>query len=514
MNASAGGRVFFSSTGRSLIYEDVVDLTIVGVDIGSSTSHLVFSRITLERLDSRYVIAGREVTHESKILLTPYCDPVTIDADALGRFIEDSFRAARISPDDIDTGALILTGVAVRRRNARAVGELFAAQAGKFVAVSAGDALEAVMAAHGSGAVARSIRDQATVMNVDIGGGTSKIAVARAGELVGSTAIDVGARLVVLDREGRLERIEETGRAFLDSCGIAADVGDLLSPEDQNKMAEQMAGHLFAAMRGGDLAPDTAALLRLPPLADDHEIDLVTFSGGVSQFIYNESTEAFGDLGALLGEAVRQRVAEWGPRLARGAETIRATVIGASQYTVQVSGSTIYLSAPDVVPVRNVAAVAPTLELSQDSVDEGQVAAAVEAALARLELAHGEQPVALCLRWAGSATFQRLNALARGLVAGVEPVLAHGHPLILVADSDIGGLLGIHCREELRLSNPIISIDGIALKEFDFIDIGALLEQTGAVPVVIKSLVFPGETPAARHGTRPAASAALSGAGQ
>ena len=155
---------------------------------------------------------------------------------------------------------------------------------------------------------------------------------------------------------------------------------------------------------------------------------------------------------------------------------------------------------PDVVPVRNVAAIAPALDLSGEAIAERQVAAAVGAALARLELDDGRQPVALCLRWQGSATFQRLDALARGLLAGLEPVLVRGHPLILVADSDIGGLIGIHCREELALANDIISIDGIALKEFDFVDIGALLEQTGAVPVAIKSLVFPGEAAASLGG--------------
>jgi ethanolamine utilization protein EutA len=496
---TAGGRIFFSSTHRSLVEEDVVELRSVGVDIGSSTSHLVFSRITLERLDSRYVISGREVTHESNILLTPYLDTVTIDAEALGRFIEESFRAARMKPEDIDTGALILTGVAVRRRNARAVGELFASQAGKFVAVSAGDALEAVMSAHGSGAAAMSIREGATVMNADIGGGTAKIAVARGGEVVESTALDVGARLLVLDEEGRLARIEEAGRFFLDACGIRAELGDRLAPEDRRRLADHMADHLFAAMRGGALPAETARLLRLPPLSGGNSVDIITFSGGVSQYVYGVTEEGFGDLGAELDAAVRERVQDWGPRLTRGAETIRATVIGASQYTVQVSGSTIYLSSEDVVPVRNVAAIAPHLDLSGEDIDADGIAGAVGAALARLELSDGRQPVALCLRWAGSATFQRLDALARGLAAGLEPVLDSGHPLILVADTDIGGLLGIHCRKELGLQSPIISIDGIALKEFDFVDIGALLEQTGAVPVVIKSLVFPGEAAVGRQ---------------
>jgi ethanolamine utilization protein EutA (predicted chaperonin) len=172
-----GGRIFFSSTGRTLAEEDEICLLTVGVDIGSSTSHLVFSRIVLERLDSRYVVSERETFYQSDILLTPYAAADEIDAAALGAFIARQYADAKVDPDEIDTGALILTGVAVRRRNARAIGELFAAQAGKLVAVSAGDSLEAVLAAYGSGAVARSIREQATVMNVDVGGGTAKVAV-------------------------------------------------------------------------------------------------------------------------------------------------------------------------------------------------------------------------------------------------------------------------------------------------------------------------------------------------
>src|SRR5881409_1973137 len=182
-----GGRIFFSSTGRSLVDEDEVVILSVGVDIGSSTSHLVFSRIVLERLDSRYVVSTREAFYQSDIHLTPYSAGEEIDATALGAFIARQYEDANIDPDEIDTGALILTGVAVRRRNARNIGELFARQAGKMVAVSAGDSLETVMAAHGSGAVARSIRDGAAVMNVDVGGGTSKIAVCHDGAVVAIT---------------------------------------------------------------------------------------------------------------------------------------------------------------------------------------------------------------------------------------------------------------------------------------------------------------------------------------
>src|SRR5258706_11824464 len=187
-DAPAGGRVFFSSVRRSLEIEDEIRLESVGVDIGSSTSHLVFSRLVLERLDDRYVVSERKLVHESEVLLTPFvenaAEGTTIDAAALGRFIDTQYELARVDPGAIDTGALILTGVAVRRGNARAIGELFASQAGKFVSVSAGDALQATLAAFRSGAFARSIREPARVMNVDIGGGTFQIPRCQAGDVL------------------------------------------------------------------------------------------------------------------------------------------------------------------------------------------------------------------------------------------------------------------------------------------------------------------------------------------
>src|SRR6266508_1450797 len=246
-----GGRVFFSSTGRSLVDEDEIVVLSVGVDIGSSTSHLVFSRIVLERLDSRYVVTTRETFYQSDILLTPYASEgeEAIDAAKLGAFIERQYKDAKVDPDEIDTGALILTGVAVRRSNARKIGELFARQAGKMVAVSAGDNLETVMAAYGSGAVARSIRDRATVMNVDVGGGTSKIAVCVDGRVTELTALDVGARLVCLDAEGRIVRVEEAGRRFGAELGISLEVGAQLAPASARALAGRVSARRSQAIR-------------------------------------------------------------------------------------------------------------------------------------------------------------------------------------------------------------------------------------------------------------------------
>jgi ethanolamine utilization protein EutA len=502
MTEAEGGRIFFSSKGRTLEGEDEIVILSVGVDIGSSTSHLVFSRIVLERLDSRYVVTTRETFYESDILLTPYTEEETIDAEKLGAFIQKQYGFAKVEPDEIDTGALILTGVAVRRKNARAIADLFAAQTGKLVAVSAGDSLETVMAAYGSGAVQRSARNKAIVMNIDIGGGTSKIAVCAGGKVIDLTAVDVGARLVVTGADGRITRMEEAGRQFAAELGLNLDIGATLKPEDARALAARMAERLFDAMRGDSPKVGASSLLRLDPLAHRGDIDEVTICGGVSEFVYGREKRSFGDLGLLLGQEIRARIEAWGPRLEKPSEGIRATVIGASQYTTQVSGSTIYVWPLEILPLRNVPVIAPDMRINGEEIDAKEVADAIKTVLKRLDLADGEKPVAVFAPWRGSATFTRLDAFCRGIVDGLADVLAHGHPIVLVGDGDVGGLTGIHMREELGLNFPVVSIDGLELKEFDFIDIGAILDTSGAVPVVIKSLIFPATAALGKAGVK------------
>ncbi|HEX9219224.1 MAG TPA: ethanolamine ammonia-lyase reactivating factor EutA, partial [Gemmatimonadaceae bacterium] len=363
---------------------------------------------------------------------------------------------------------------------------------GKFVSVSAGDALEAALAAFGSGAAARSIRQSARVMNVDVGGGTSKIAVCESGEITELTVVDIGARIVSLDAEGRVKRIEEAGRRFAAEVGLTLEIGKKPDANGLNRMIEHMADRLFEVVSQSALHAATSALLRLEPLRGERKPDLVIFSGGVSEYIYGREYHAFGDLGPQLARAVLARVKAWGPRIEESDQGIRATVVGASQYTIQVSGSTIFVAPQSALPLRNLPVITPALPLDDDALDCHKIADAVQTALRRLDLHEGEQTVALCYRWSKSATFARLDSFCRGVTTGLAKALDRGLPLVLVGDGDIGGLIGIHCLEETRLPNAIVSIDGIVLKEFDFIDIGALLETSGAVPVVIKSLVFPG----------------------
>jgi ethanolamine utilization protein EutA len=486
-----GGRIFFSNAGRSLEVEDEISLLSVGVDIGSSTSHLVFSRLVMERLDNRYVVAKREIVHQSEVLLTPYTEDRAIDVTALGGFITRQYELAKIDPATIDTGALILTGVAVRRRNARAIGELFAAQAGKFVALSAGDALEANLAAYGSGAVARSIRDGIPVMNMDIGGGTTKIALCDDGRVADITAIDVGARVIALDTGGRVQRIEEAGQRFAGELGVTLAIGEKPPAGALERIVERMADRLLEAIGGALMSDATASLLRLDPLHNPKKPAELTFSGGVSEFIYGRESKTFGDLGPLLAKAIVRRIEGWGVPIQPSVEGIRATVVGASQYTVQVSGSTIFVQPQDTLPLRNVPVIVPALDLEPDELDGEGIARAIQQALRRVDLDRHESPVAMFYRWQGSATFARLDAFARAVAKGMAQFVSRGLPLVLVGEGDVGGLIGIHYAEEVKLKTPVVSIDGITMSELDFIDIGAILEASGAVPVVIKSLVFP-----------------------
>ena len=216
----------------------------------------------------------------------------------------------------------------------------------------------------------------------------------------------------------------------------------------------------------------------------------------MSEFIYGNETQKFGDLGPLLAAEIRARVEAFCPHLEPSIEGIRATVVGASQYTVQLSGSTIYrVAARRAAAAQRAGDRAGRCRSSGEIIDPAAVARATQTMLKRLDLAGGEQPVAVFVPWQGSATFQRLDAFCKGVVEGLSGVLKSGHPLVLAGDGDVGGLLGIHLHEEMKLANPVVSIDGLELKEFDYIDIGTMLESSGAVPVVIKSLIFPAAGP-------------------
>ncbi|NIO10403.1 MAG: ethanolamine utilization protein EutA, partial [Deltaproteobacteria bacterium] len=348
--------------------------------------------------------------------------------------------------------------------------------------MSAGDSLEAIMAAHGSGAVAFSAEGPRTILNVDMGGGTVKFAICRDGRILETAAINIGARLVVVDGEERVIAVEEAGQRLAERLGLKLKIGDPVGSEEMKALAVHMVEQLLPVIRLESLPPSTRELLRTPPMDYQGDVHGIVFSGGVSEFIYDREGHSFGDLGPLLATQLRERLPE-ATQVLKPVAGIRATVIGASQYTVQVSGSTIYISSLNAVPVRNMPVIRPQLPLD-DEIDSNAVAGAIEGALRRFDLNQTDNPVAIMVEWTGSATFHRLNSLCRGIVDGLSEVLRRDHPVVLVSDGDIGGLLGIHIKEEVKVPQPVISIDGIQLNEFDFVDIGNFIPSSGAVPVI------------------------------
>ena len=289
-----------------------IELTTVGIDIGSSTSHLMFSRLHLQRLgqflSSRYVVVNREALYRSEILLTPYRPDYTIDADSLGNFIANAYQQAGLTHDDIDSGAIILTGEAIKRSNARAIADLFATQAGKFVCASAGHNLECILAANGSGGVALSRDPVQTVLNIDIGGGTSKFALINNGKVLETAAINVGGRLVALDADRKVIRVEHAAHMVADSLGINLKIDEVLSKEDEVKIADRLAECLFELANRQKLTPLAQALMLTPELTLDLPVDVVTFSGGVSEYIYERENTDYGDLALALAAGVRERI--------------------------------------------------------------------------------------------------------------------------------------------------------------------------------------------------------------
>jgi ethanolamine utilization protein EutA len=479
---------------------DNVRLTTVGVDVGSSTSHLLFARLHLQRLteslSSRFVVVQREVLHRSPILLTPYRSDGLIDVDALEVFVHSAYSQAGLEPGQVDTGAVILTGAALERANARAVAELFAGGGGKFVCASAGHNLEGILAAHGSGAVALSAERGDTLLHVDIGGGTTKLALVHAGEVVRTAAIHVGGRLVAVDADDRLTRIEPSATLVGNQLGMPLVLGERLSIADRQRLADALADILLDYVGGREPSELGKAFLLTDPLElDGHSPAGLTFSGGVAEYIYGREPTRFGDLGLDLANALK-RAAERGrlpARIVALGEGIRATVLGASQFSVQLSGNTVHISDAAMLPLRNLPVVYARVRDASPQADD--VAAAIRQAFVRLDLTEGEHAVAIALPWQGLPHYANLRALADGIARAMPRSLAGGRPLVVALDGDIGASLGGILREDLAIGSPLVSIDGLQLVELDYVDIGELLQPANVVPVVVKSLAFAASGP-------------------
>jgi ethanolamine utilization protein EutA len=475
--------------------QDHVTLTSVGMDIGSAGTQVVFSRLALRRLSeansSRYVVTSRETLFQSPVAITPYKDDERIDDQALGAIVDRAYADAKLEPDDIDTGVVILTGEALRRENAEAITAVLAREAGDLVCATAGHHMEAMLAAYGSGAARASHERGARILNIDIGGGTTKLALLEHGRVLATAALHVGGRLLAVDGQGSIVRLDPAGQYHARQAGLTLNRGDTIDDRALNAIGDTMADALVDALMRAPRSEKVAKLYLTDPIGDLGPIDGIMVSGGVGEFVYGRETRDFGDLGGPLGRALRARIDSgdlpW-PLLPAG-ECIRATALGASAYSVQLSGNTSYISDPSkLLPRRNLQVIQPPFKFGE-TVDADALAEAIRKHLTAFDLADGRE-VALALRWQGPPSYDRIMQTARGIVAGLSGPLAAGRPLFIMLDGDVAQTLGRMLQTELHVTNDILAIDGVTLWDFDYIDLGRIRVPSMTVPVTIKSLVF------------------------
>jgi ethanolamine utilization protein EutA len=475
--------------------QDNVTLRSVGMDIGSSGTQVVFSSLHLRRigedLTSRYIVVRRETLHRSPVELTPYTSDEFIDAAALGTIIDTAYREAAVDPADVDTGVVILTGEALRRRNAEAIAGILAERGGELVTATAGHHMEAMLAAYGSGAAKASHDLQGPVLNIDIGGGTTKLALVENGRVVHTAAIHIGGRLMAHEN-GSIVRLDPAGRQLARNAGFDWTVGAKVSDADIERVTAWMADALVSALTQDRVPDEVAALWLTEPLEPVEGVAGVMFSGGVAEYVYGRESRDFADLGRHLGAAVRQRVdaAKLPYTLLPAGECIRATAIGASEYSVQLSGNTVYISNPgELLPRKNLQVLQPDVDLA-GAIDPARVTQAIRRHFDAFDLKEGESDVALAFRWDGPPAFSRLSALAQGIVEALPLTLMEAKPLFLVLDGDIAHSLGALLKQEWGIASEVLVIDGVSLWDFDYVDLGRVRMPSHTVPVTIKSLVF------------------------
>ena len=421
------------------------------------------------------------MTHRSDVILTPYSSERLIDTDALAKFIARAYAGAGWSPDDVDTGAVITTGEAARKENAAAIVALFSGQAGKFVCATAGHHLESLLAAHGSGAVALS-RGDATplVLNIDIGGGTTKLAVCRDGQVEETAALDIGARVVSWDTAGKIRTVTAAGARIANEAGVRIAAAASVDHRAADAVAVRIADLALRVPFGKDF--EDPSLWLTEPLSTRGPFHTLVFSGGVGEYVNGFQDEEFGDLGLRLGQAIARQLDHF--KVLPPVESIRATCIGASQYSVQVSGDTLFLSDPSLLPLRDLAAVA----VRPENPDAGAIAGEIRRGVTRLDREDGR--FALAIRWRHGPAYSALRELCAGIAEGTRDLLSANAPLVVVLDADLAGIVGQILRDELGVHAPLICVDQIALSDLDFIDIGMVIPEKAVVPVVVKSLVF------------------------
>ena len=468
-----------------------IEILSVGVDVGSSTSHLAFSKLVLIKDEHsatrRFNIEERNIVYEGRIINTPIMSDNTIDINKLTEFFKEEYKRAEIDPEDIQTGAVIITGESARKQNAKQIAEALSNDAGKFVAATAGPNFESLIAAMGSGAAARSKDDNKTILSCDIGGGTSNIAVIKNGEILSTSCISVGGRVLGVSSKGKIWRIDEPALKVMQHLGLNYKIGDRISKADIESIACALAETLFEVIRGPAKSTLARQLMLTDNLTFPSRIDEYSFSGGIAELMYG-GVDNYDDIGQILADQINLLAPKLSAAVIEPANKIRATVIGAGAYSLSISGSSGFMDDKIAFPIRNVPVIRVDVDRSNLSVEH--IISQIDVSFQRFDFEEGEDIIALYFKDPVMASYPQLELFARSIEGALTNSIQNKIPIILIFDTDIACSVGSVIRRETDLKTNLLSLDELNLKEGDWIDIGEPLVAGQVFPVTVKSLVF------------------------
>ena len=470
----------------------------VGIDVGTSTTQVVFSKLQMDNAGGyfsvpRVAIVDKEVVYKSEVYMTPLKTDVLIDTDALRDIVAAEFRKAGYRPEDTDSGAVIITGESARKENSDAVLKSLSDFAGDFVVSAAGPDMESLIAGKGSGAWQYSMDHHCRVANLDIGGGTTNVVLFEDGETLARGCLDIGGRLICMNPQGIITKVSPAAAVMAQAAGVSVSVGDRCDELKLKVVTRQMAAALNAYLGVG--TKDIDAILRkikTPGSSDfpvPEKVQAVFFSGGVADLIYHESADtwAYGDIGVLLGRAIRESRLFTDFQKMEPGETIRATVVGAGTYTTTISGSTITYS-DDIFPLKNI----PVIKLDEE-LQKACFAGETEPVIRRIQWVLGqndEEHFILAMpgkRNPGYMEMKRAAASIRQIMDRVQPP---GEPILLVIESDIAKAMGQMIRQQPDLKRQVVAIDSIHVEDGEYVDMGKPMMNGMVIPVVVKTLIF------------------------